>query len=226
MKNLIALSVLSLAASAALAQATTTTSTSSVNRTAVTSTEVVKDQPIGPSTGTSVGLTYDMNRANTNPSGFKVDNEVRAFIAQDTAVGTFDLGALYSRLRGQSNYDNAYGFEVGYGNGVKIGDYGLNGRIAYGRLNSIDPNGGGFTGNASYASAAIEATAPIDANTNAFVGYRHRNGLNSNTPNQNRYIVGVDYQVTKEIAVRGGFAHTRQADIVFNGFTTALVYKF
>jgi hypothetical protein len=174
--------------------------------------------------GPVVGLSYDVDRA--NGEGFNAAHEVKLSVAQDTRFGTFDGGVLLARYQGESNHDDANGFELGYGNGFAFGQYGVKARVAYGRLNQIDPNGGGFTGNASYASVGVEGAVPVSTTLNGFVGYRHRNGLNSDTPNQNRYTVGVDYAVTKTIALRAGFAHTRQADLVSNGLTTGVSYNF
>lgn len=172
--------------------------------------------------GPVVGVSYDADRA--NGSSFD-SHEVKVSVAQATRLGTVDAGLLLARFQGTGN-DDANGFEVGYSNGLAIGRAGLKGRVAYGRLNQVDGNGGGFTGNTSYLSLGAEAATPVTTAVNAFVGYRHRNALNSDTPTQNRYTAGVDFALNKSVALRAGLAHTRQAGFSFNGITTAVAYNF
>ena len=175
--------------------------------------------------GPVVGLQYDFDRANGD--GFKGTHEAKVSIAQDTKLGTFDAGLLGVRFRGSNTDDDANGYELGYSNGISYRQYGIKGRVAYGRLNQIDPNGGGgFTGNGEYYSLGVEGAVPVTTNVNAFVGYRHRNALNADTPNQNRYTAGFDYAASKDIGIRLGYAHTRQADRVYNGLTAGVSYNF
>lgn len=177
--------------------------------------------------GPTIGLSYDHDRANGNVTDFRSVHEGKLSVTQDLSAGSgsIDGGLLLSRRRG-SFIDNANGFEFGYSNGTSFDQVGLKGRIGYGRMNSIDPNGGGFTGNQQYVSLGAEAAMPISLTSNGFVGYRHRNGLNSDTPIQNRYTVGVDFAVSNNIAVRVGYAHTRQAGFIYNGLTTGISYAF
>lgn len=176
------------------------------------------------SAGPVVGLQYDADRA--NGSGFNVAHEGKLSIAQDTKLGTIDGGLIMSRYNGATTSDNANGFEVGYSNGFALGQVGLKGRAAYGRMNRIDANGGGFTGNASYVSLAAEAAVPLTPTLNGFVGYRHRRALDDGMYAQNRYTAGVDYAINKNIALRAALAHTTQGGLKYNGVSTGISYAF
>lgn len=174
--------------------------------------------------GPVVGLQYDVDRA--NGTGFNMAHETKLSIAQDIKIGTIDGGLIMSRFNGAATSDNANGFEVGYGNGMALGKVGLKGRVAYGRMNRIDPNGGGFTGNSSYYSLGVEGAVPLNTQLNGFVGYRHRNSFHDEMIIQNRYTAGIDYAVNKNVALRVGYAHTRQGTLKYNGLTTGLTYAF
>lgn len=174
--------------------------------------------------GPVIGATYDFDRANGD--GYRGTHEAKVSIAQPTSLGTFDAGLLGARYRGVRTTDDANGFELGYSNGLAVGRVGLTGRLGYGRMNQIDANGGGFTGNTNYWSGAVEASTPVVGSLNAFAGYRHRNGFGSALQAQNRYTLGVDYAVNKSVALRAGYAHTRQGTLVYNGLTTAATYNF
>ena len=175
--------------------------------------------------GPTVGVSYDLNLARSNVSGFDRAHEAKLFVAQETKLGTFDAGLLGARYSAVGN-DNANGFEVGYSNGFSYNKYGITGRLGYGRMNAIDPNGGGFTGNSSYVSLGVEGSMPVTQSMNAFVGYRHRNALGDDMFAQNRITAGVDYALNKSFAIRAGYAHTRQAGYKANGLTTAVSYSF
>lgn len=176
--------------------------------------------------GTSFGIDYDLKDATNNAANFKGSHEVKAFIKQETSVGTFDAGLIALRNRGGVDTDDANGFEVGYSNGFSYGTFGITGRIGYGRFNNIDQAGGGFTDNSEFVSLGVEASTPITGSTNAFVGYRHRNPLGDSMAHENRYSVGVDYAATKNVSMRLGYAHTRQADLKFNGLVAGVSYSF
>ena len=175
--------------------------------------------------GPTVGVSYDLNLARGNVAGFDKAHEAKVFVSQETKLGTFDAGLLGARFSATKN-DNANGFEVGYSNGFAYQKFGITGRVGYGRLNSIDPNGGGFTGNSSYVSLGVEGSMPVTNSMNAFVGYRHRNALGDDMYAQNRVTAGIDYALNKSFAVRAGYAHTRQASYKANGITAAVSYSF
>lgn len=175
------------------------------------------------SAGVTVFGTYDYDRVNS--SGSYTEANIGA--ALNTKLGTFDASIVGARINAGA-YDDALGFEVGYTNGLKLGAVGLKGRVGYGRLNQVDTVARGFTGaNTEYYSLAAEAGLPLTQSVSAFVGYRHRNGLDAETPAaQNRYTAGIDVKLSPSLAVRLGAAHTRQAGAEASGVTTAVSFKF
>lgn len=179
---------------------------------------------VASAAGPVVGLQYDFDRA--NGPGYTNGQEFRFSAAQETKFGTIDGALIGARYRGLVDKDDANGFEVGYGNKFAYRAYGLKARVGYGRMNQIDPNGGGFTGNSNYGVFSLEGSTAIAKQANAFVGYRHRNSFGDNMLTQNRYTVGVDYAFTPAIAARVGFAHTRQDGRAYNGVTTGVTYAF
>lgn len=169
--------------------------------------------------GTGLFAKYDFGRA----EGGGVQNELIVGASQQTKIGSFDIGLKRNRFI-SGDYSN--GFELGYANGIRINQFDLQGRVAYGRDNSIDIGGGGFTGNSQYWSAEGEGSMPVTQDVRMFVNARHRNAINSDTPNQNRYGIGADYAISKNLTLRAGVAHYRQKGLNFNGITTAVNYAF
>ena len=177
------------------------------------------------SAGVTVFGTYDYDNAAGN-GALKSVTEAHVGAAYATKLGTVDASVVVGRLN-SGTYDDALGFEVGYTNGLKLGAVGVKGRAAYGRLNQVNTAVAGFGGNTEYYSLAAEAALPLTKSVTGFVGFRHRNGLEADTPAaQNRLTAGVDLTLTPKLAVRVGASHTRQAGQIFNGVTTAVSYKF
>ena len=175
--------------------------------------------------GLKVMSSLDYDSANAGQF-FRSQYELSAGVATMTRFGQVD-GLLVSRQLNSVGRDEALGFEVGYSNGLKVGKVSLNGRAAYGRLNQVDTTGGGFSGNSQYYSLAAEAVVPVTSKVNGYVGFRHRNGLTSETPaTSNRYSLGGEMALGKKTAVRLGYSHTRSAGEVFNGLSTSVNYKF
>ena len=171
------------------------------------------------SAGVTAFATLDYDNANAG-QGLNSAYEGVAGAALDTKFGTFDAGVVGRRVKA-AGADESLGFEVGYTNGLKLGAVGIKGRAAYGRVNQV------ATGNTAYYSLAAEAGLPLTSNVSAFVGYRHRNGLNAETAAAaNRYTAGVDVTLAKNIGVRVGYAHSRVAGVTSNGLTSAVSYKF
>lgn len=176
------------------------------------------------SAGVTVFGTYDYDRA--EGGALKTTTEAHVGAAVDTKLGTFDASVVGARLNAGA-YDDALGFELGYTNGFKLGNVGLKGRAAFGRLNQVDTVVGGFSGNTKYYSLSAEAGLPVSSTLAGYVAFRHRNGLEADTPSaQNRYSVGADLTLAKNLAVRVGVNHTRSAGEKFNGVSTAVSVKF
>ena len=170
--------------------------------------------------------TYDYDQANAGQGSFEAQHEVHVGAAVATKFGAFDGAVVGSQLVTASR-DKGLGFELGYSKGLKLGTVAVTARAAYGRVNQLAVGGGGFTGNSQYYSLSAEAALPIAKNVTGFVGYRFRDGLNSNTPAvQNRFTAGVDFAVTKGVTLRAGYAFTKQAGYNMNGLTTAVTFAF
>lgn len=170
--------------------------------------------------------TYDFDHANRG-QGFDSQNEVHVGAAFDTKYGVFDAAVVGRQLSpADGARDNGLGLEVGYSKGIKLGAVTVTGRAALGRVNFVDTNYGGFSGNTQYYSLAAEAAMPIATNVSGFVGYRFRDTFSDTGPSQNRYTVGADFALTKAVSLRAGYAFSKQDGVTSNGLTTAISYKF
>lgn len=173
----------------------------------------------------TVGVSFDQDYG----------SETKAYIAQSTNVGTFDVGAITTRYRkyasmvntSQYGYDKTGGFDVGYTTPSynAYGPVGLTARVGYGRLNQVDANGGGFNGNTSYFTVGTEASTALTPSMNGFINYRHRNSFGEG-PHQNRGQVGVDYAFDKNISGRLGVSYAKQAEHSGVGAVAGLSYSF
>lgn len=170
--------------------------------------------------------TYDYDRANAGQGSWKSQHEVKTGVALGTQFGTVDAAVVGRQLVTNVRDDNL-GFEVGYSNGLKLGTVSLTGRAAYGQINNVDLRTAQFSGNSSYYSLEAVGSMPVTDTLSVFAGFRHRNGLNVATPAySNRTTVGVDYALNKSVVLHAGYAFTKQADVNYNGLTTAVSYKF
>lgn len=177
------------------------------------------------SAGVTGFTTYDYDRANAGQGSWKSQHEVQVGVAVDTKLGTFD-GSVVGRQLVTSVRDDNLGFELGYTNGVKLGTVAVKGRLAYGQINQVDTTTGGFSGNSSYYKVGVEAALPLTSTVTSFAGYRFTGDANGDTPLQNRFTVGADVALTKNLALRAGYAFTKQNGLNMNGLTTAVSYKF
>jgi opacity protein-like surface antigen len=177
------------------------------------------------SAGVTAFTTYDYDRANEGQGAWKSQHEAHVGAALGTKFGTVDAAVVGRQLVTNKRDDNL-GFELGYSNGLKLGAVGLTGRVAYGQINQVDTKIGGFSGNSAYYSLAAEASTPLASTVTGFVGYRFRGDANGDTPLQNRFTVGADVALAKNVALRAGYAFTKQNGVNYNGLTTAVSYKF
>lgn len=151
-------------------------------------------------------LTYDIDGG---------AHEVKATIAQPTPYGSVDANVLVTRSRTGAPHTN--GFEVGYGNGLNLGRFGLRARLAYGDT---------FAGNSSYYWVGAETAFPVTQRINAFVAARHLGSLNSIAQSNNQFTLGADIGISKTFAVRAGIYQKRFSGLNRTGFTTSVFYNF
>jgi len=179
------------------------------------------------SAAATVGISTDLDRATgTSSLGIKTMSETKASVTESTRVGAVDAGLLALRFNDSARAPNANGFEVGYGNGISFQSVGVTARIAAGRLNFVDSNGGGFTGHSKYYSVEAQASIRLTDHIDAFIGARHRNGLGDYYPSANKIQVGLDYAVNKHFDVRVGYGRSHQDGTSFNGVGVAVGYTF
>lgn len=162
--------------------------------------------------------SYDYDNANAGQGTARYQQEAQVGVALSTKLGTFD-GSAVGRRSTTAAADDQGGFELGYTNGLKLGAVAVKGRVAYGRLNQV------AGGNFEYYSLAAEAGLPITKTVTGFAGYRFRDATGGGNI-QNRFTVGADLALTKNIALRAGYAFTKQDGLNFNGLTTAVAVKF
>jgi hypothetical protein len=181
-------------------------------------------------TGASSFIRYDydhVNHAGATP-GLEYRHEVIVGGAVDTGFGIVDAGVIGRQLNTDSSRDNNLGYEFGYTVARKFQGAKVSARAGYGAINKVDLRSGAFSGNSKYWSLGGEVSAPLSQNLSAFVGYRHRNGLNALTPvADNRVTAGVDLALTQGASVRLGYAYGTGTGLVkTNGITTALNFEF
>lgn len=174
---------------------------------------------VGAMAGVTGFSTVEADRANAGQA-LGTQYELATGVRLGTKLGTVD-GAVVAR-RINPGQDDALGLEVGLSRAVKVGPVNLQARVAYGRINQVNTYGG----NSEYASVGAETSVPLIKGLNTFVGYRHRAGLTTDTPSSNRFTVGVDLPVLKNVGARVAYAHTRMEGTAFNGITAGLTYKF
>lgn len=173
----------------------------------------------------TISSTFDSDHGVRNSGEAK--KELSTKLAFDTKYGTFDGVIIGNRQKSAAGTDNALGFELGYSRDLKLDAGAIVGRAAYGRLNQVDPNGGGYTGNLQYYSLSAEYRLGIAQDTIGFVGVRHRNTFNSvGDTAQNRFTVGAEYKLSRDLTVRAGLAHTLEGGKNYNGIITSIAYRF
>lgn len=180
---------------------------------------------VAASANVTAFATYDYNRDIESDKPWLSQHETHFGASYAHRYGTFD-GSLIGSQQVTSSRDNGTGFEIGYTNGIKLGPVTTTGRVGYGRINGLSQDAGaGFSDTVEYLSLAVEGAMPLVENIGGFVGFRHRNGLND-TPSANRFTIGVDLAVAKNVALRVGYAQTWQNGYDLNGVTSAISYRF
>lgn len=163
--------------------------------------------------GLTAFTTYDYDRTATG--SWAADHTAKVGVKLATSLGSFDVAGVGAQ-HVTTFRDNSRGAEVGYSLGTKLLGVNVSGRVAYGQLDS-----------AKYYSMGAEAGLPLNTTFGLFAGYRHTNGLDSDTPSAaNRVTLGVDVNVTKELSARLGYARSTVQGKTTNGATSAVAYKF
>jgi hypothetical protein len=134
--------------------------------------------------------------------------------AYKTPFGVFD-GAVVGVQFIDANYNTSVGAEAGYSNSMMFEGVRLTGRVSSGGIASE-----------WYYGLQGEAGLKIDPRVELYAQYRWRDGFSSSTASSNRYGVGADFVLQKDLALRVGYTFTDTLNTSFNGVSTALVASF
>lgn len=138
--------------------------------------------------------------------------------------GAVDGAVASGQLRTPIGDNTANGFEIGYSNGLKLGQFTTTGRIGYSELRTT---GGGL----DRTSLSVETSLPLTKSISGVAGYEY-NDIRLKAFGQvaedtaNRFTIGADFAVTKNISLRALYAVTRTEGENANGLTAAVSYKF
>jgi hypothetical protein len=153
--------------------------------------------------------------------------EAKLGLAQDTSVGKFDGVLILNEYR-LGTRDDTIGFEVGYSNGLPL-QYGLlTGRVAYGRKDQVANKGSFAVDNVQYYSLGAQFVAPVVTDVQVVIGYDYNRSFGSGSAKYiaDKYTVGVNYAVTKDVTVNGAYVRELFSGDAYNGVSLGLSYKF
>lgn len=177
---------------------------------------------------TGLVVEYDWNHYQGNPKG--ANHKVYGYVGlvQRTSVGVFDAG-----IQGIRTYtagyavDRANGYEVGYSYPLTFGKFGVIPRIAYGSMAHINPAGTGYNLHARYYMPSVEVDYALNPTINTYVSFSHMNGVNAESvARANRVQAGVDFTITKELALRTGYSYNKFGDTPQQGVVLIGTYTF
>lgn len=165
----------------------------------------------------SAGITgytlYDYDRNEGSPYHGLHTGQVGLKLS--TSLGSFD-GAVLGTQAVTRTRANSTGAEFGYSLSGRVFGLGLTGRAAYGQVDQ-----------AKYYSLGAEASMPLSEKLAVFAGYKHTNSVSKDADVSNRYTFGVDYNLTKKLGLRIGYARTAVVNAPrANGVTSGLSYAF
>ena len=140
-------------------------------------------------------------------------------------AGTVDAGVVTGQAVFGPNRLNTNGFDVGYSNGLKFGNFGIGGRLGFSQLNTGTLLGNSIT--ADTTSIAANVSYAVAPNVSLVGGVEHlRIRLLDVSGIANRATVGFESPVTKNLSIKAVYARTRVDGENANGLTTAVSYKF
>lgn len=176
-------------------------------------------------------VKYDYDRAEDS-AVYGAGHRVTTSLAYGFgSFGAVDAGYVAGQLVVGGNRVNGNGFDIGYSNGVKLGNVGVNARIGYSELRSGRVQGFG-SGTLARTSVAVEGTLPVTKSVTAVAGYEYNDvriragGALLGEGHGDRFTVGADLAVSKNLSVRALYARSRALGQDANGLTTAVSYKF
>lgn len=169
-----------------------------------------------------VGVGYEHDSATSNRAGLQSVAKSSLLVGARTKYGQFDAGVFEVTVRGERFFDTQQGAEVGYGNGFKVGDVALSGRIGRGKV--VGRGLGAPSDTGMYSTYTLSAGMPITKQLGVGISARLR--PEGDFDQQKQYGVGVTYQATKHVQLLGGFRHTRSTGPILNGVSASVRYFF
>ena len=177
---------------------------------------------------TRVVAEYNLDRPATQPDGWARNHYVAVGVVQpldDVTLDAFVQGA-FARNR-TLGHDRQSGWEVGISKSFEFGSVSLTPRLATGAMNRIDPPGLGQQLNARYWMASVEAGFPLVTGFTGYASASHMNDINADSiPRANRFQLGVDTSLTKNIGLRVGASTNKFGDNRLNGLVVVTSYSF
>lgn len=164
--------------------------------------------------GVTAYTLYDYDRNEGSPYNALHTGQVGLKLT--TKLGSFD-GAVIGTQAVTRTRANSTGAEFGYSlPTLRVLGVNFTGRAAYGQVD-----------HSKYYTLGAEASLPLSEKVAVFGGYKHTNSVSADADVSNRYTVGVDYNLTKRLALRVGYARTAVVNQPrANGVTSAVSYAF
>jgi hypothetical protein len=133
-----------------------------------------------------------------------------------TKYGTFDASLVDFQTLVSDVSSSRAGAEVGYSYSYNWEGVRLTGRARAGDASSN-----------WYYTLGAEASYKVDPKVSLYGNYRFRDGMsNSDMTSQNRFGIGVDVDLVKDVVGRIGYNYTNWQSTGFNGVNGAIVIKF
>lgn len=128
--------------------------------------------------------------------------------------GTFDILAVQTITKTNAT-NNSLGAEVGWGTSTKVDQFDLNGRVGFGGISSD-----------WYYSVQGEAKYALDPSVQPVLQYRFRDGFEAAYVAQNRFLIGADFSLAKDVSARLGYTYTVMKGPDLNGLSATVNFGF
>ena len=157
----------------------------------------------------------DYTRATGNSWYSNYENRVGFTVTPKGNYGTFDLLGIYNVTK-TDNDSSSKGVEAGWSMGTKVdNNIDLSGRVGFGGV-SYD----------YYYVLQGEAKYTLDSDVQPVVQYRFRDGFNADYLAENRFLLGADFKLAKDVGLRIGYTYTAVKGPDLNGLSAAINYGF
>jgi opacity protein-like surface antigen len=176
---------------------------------------------------TGLVVEYDYNHYQGTPNKLNHNEYGYVGLIQSTKFGTFDAGLQGIRTYQPGGVDRADGYEIGYSYPLTLGKFGVIPRLAYGSMAHINPAGTGFDLHARYYMPSVEVNYALNPKLGVFTSFSHMNGVNAaSVARANRTQAGVDFTLTKSLALRTAYSYNKFGDTPQQGVVLIGTYSF